>query len=98
MKAVWQDIVDIDRQNNKVTVCNSKGQKYIINVSPDMICHVQGRSVLRGDLAKVIKSPVSGEWVMIDFKFDPKMYDYDGGCDVSNDTEPEYMITLEDYV
>lgn len=99
MEPVFQDIVSIDRDNMTVTVRNSHGQKYIVKPSKDMECHITGRSVLLGDFAKVIKSPVSREWVMIDFKINTAMYeDYDLGNDTLDDVEPDYLITLEDYV
>ena len=99
MEPIFQDIVSIDRDNMTVTVRNSKGKKYLVKPTPDMECHIKGRSVLLGDFAKVIKSPVSKEWVMIDFKINTAMYeDYDLGNDASTDVEPGYMITLEDYV
>ena len=98
MNPVFQDIVNIDRDAMTVTVRNSQGQKYIVKPSKDMECHIKGRSVLLGDFAKVIKSPVSKEWIMIDFKINTAMYDYDTYGDETSeiDAEPDYMITLED--
>lgn len=94
MKPVWQDIVGIDKEKMTVTVMNSKGQKYVVKVSKDMECHITGRSVLLGDFAKVIKSPVSKEWVMIGFRINTAMYK-DTDC-VLNNNCPEQ--TLEDYL
>ena len=94
MTPIFQDIIDIDRNNMKVTVKNSHGQKYIVEATDDMKYHIQHKSVVIGDYAKVIKSPVSNEWIMIDFKINTAMYeDYDG---VINELEPE--TTLEDWL
>ena len=95
MKPVYQDIVGIDRERMEVIVRKANGKKYIVKPSKDMECHIKGRSVLLGDFAKVIKSPVSGEWVMIDFKIDPTMYK-DTDC-VLNNTCPE-QDTLEEWL
>ena len=94
MKPIYQDIVAIDPTNMTVTVKNSHGQKYHVKVAKDMECHIKGRSVLLGDYAKVTKSPVSKEWVMVGFKINTAIYeDYD--C-VTNGLEPE--CTLEDWL
>ena len=94
MKPIYQDIVAIDPTNMTVTVMNNNGQKYVVKPSKDMECHIKGRSVLLGDFAKIIKSSVSKEWIMIGFKINTTMYeDYD--C-VNNGLEPE--CTLEDWL
>ena len=99
MKPIFQDIVRIDRDAMTVTVRNSQGQKYIVKPSKDMECHIEGRSVLLGDFAKVIKSPLSKEWIMIDFKINTAMYDYDtyGNESSEIDVEPTSQSTLEEY-
>ena len=97
MKPIFQDIVRIDRDAMTVTVRNSQGQKYIVKPSKDMECHITGRSVLLGDFAKVIKSPVSKEWVMIDFKINTAMYDYDTYGNESSEIDVEPTCTLEDF-
>lgn len=96
MEPIFQDIVLINRKSMEVTVKNSKGQKYIVKPSKDMVYHIQHKSVYPGDFAKVVKSPVSREWVMIDFKINTAMYDYDTYGDEAY-VEPDSTITLEDY-
>ena len=91
MNPIFQDIIHIDRDNMLVTVKNSKGQKYIVQTTPEMEYQIKHRGVLLGDFAKVIKSPVSKEWVMIDFKVNTAMYDYDpyGDETSTDDVEPK---------
>ena len=101
MNGVWQKIFRIDRDNNQVTVINKKGQKYIVDVAPELKGYIEDRCIILGDLAKVVKSSVSGEWVMIDFKIDPEMYEdkYECPCNqVSLDVfdEPDYSFNTEE--
>ena len=103
MNIVKQTIVHIDRVNCTVMVESSKGNRYPVTPTADMEYHIQHRSVILGDYAHVIKSPVTKEWVMTDFSINTDMYDdYDNpGCDTSTndvDVEPDYMITLEEYL
>ena len=101
MKPVWQKIIWINRKTNKVTVMNKSGRKYIIDVIPELVQDIQQRVIIIGDLAKVTKSAVSGEWVMIDYKIDPAMYpdlEEDCSCQVSLDCfdeEPDYIFNQE---
>ena len=92
MQPVFQDIVHIDQEEMTVTVRNSKGQKYIVKPTPEMEYQIKHRGVLMGDFAKVLKSPVSKEWVMIDFKINTAMYDYDTYGDEACDVEPTQDI------
>lgn len=94
MKPITQDIIRIDYETLDVTVQGTHG-KYIVKPSPEMEYHIEKKSVIPGDYAKVIKSPVSGEWVMIDFVINTTLYsDYD--C-VENGDEPDYAVSLEDW-
>ena len=92
MQPIFQDIIRIDRDAMTITVRNSKGQKYIVKPTPEMEYQIRHRGVLLGDFAKVVKSSVSGEWVMIDFRINTAMYDYDTyGYDAStDDVEPQH--------
>lgn len=100
MKPIFQDIVMIDREAMTVTVRNRRGQKYIVKPTPEMEYQIKHRGVLIGDFAKVVKSAVSKEWFMVDFKINSAMYDYDSYGDdtsVTNDVEPDYTGTLEGF-
>lgn len=100
MKPIFQDIVMIDREAMTVTVRNRRGQKYIVKPTPEMEYQIKHRGVLIGDFAKVVKSAVSKEWFMVDFKINTAMYDYDNYGDdtsVTNDVEPDYTGTLEGF-
>lgn len=100
MKPIFQDIVMIDREAMTVTVRNRRGQKYIVKPTPEMEYQIKYRGVLIGDFAKVVKSAVSKEWFMVDFKINNAMYDYDNYGDdtsVTNDVEPDYTGTLEGF-
>lgn len=97
MNPIFQDIVHINRETMEVTVRNRNGQKYIVKPTPEMEYQILHRGVLCGDFAKVVKSPVSKEWVMIDYRINTAMYDYDTyGNDASIDVEPE-QVRLEDF-
>lgn len=100
MKPIFQDIVMIDREAMTVTVRNRRGQKHIVKPTPEMEYQIKHRGVLIGDFAKVVKSAVSKEWFMVDFKINNAMYDYDNYGDdtsVTNDVEPDYTGTLEGF-
>ena len=98
MEPVFQDIIRIDRDEMIVTVRNKDGQKYIVKPTPDMEYHIKHKSVYPGDFAKVVKSAVSREWVMVDFKINVAMYDYDTYGDEACNVEPESQATLEEYL
>lgn len=97
MNPIFQDIVRIDRDSMEVTVRNRNGKKYIVKPSKDMAYHIQHRSVYPGDYAKVVKSSVTHEWVMIDFKINTAMYDYDTYGDEAYVEPDSTILTLEDY-
>ena len=91
MKPVWQKVTRLNFDGT-CFVENKHGKKYQVNIPK----HLEG--VRTGDKALVQKSPVSGEWNMLDYKIRPSYFeDVDHGCDAS-DAEPEYWITLEDYL
>lgn len=60
MKPIRLPIVNIDRRNNTVMV---ESRKHKFPVTPT--CCIE--DVRRGDDAIVIKSTVTGEWLMIDY-------------------------------
>ena len=92
MKPVWQKVTRLNFDGT-CFVQNSKGQKYAVNIPKHC------GDVRTGDMALVQKSTTSGEWNMLDYEIRHSYFeDVDpNGCDVSNDAEPEYMITLEEY-
>lgn len=98
MEPIFQDIVKIDRESMTVIVRNRQGQKYLVKPTPDIEYHIKHKSVYPGDFAKVMKSSVSKEWVMVDFKINVAMYDYDSYGDEACNVEPESQVSLEDYV
>lgn len=86
MRPVWQRVARLNFDGT-CFVENSKGQKYMVNI-PD---HCEG--VRTGDSALVQKSPVSGEWNMLDYSI--RKYD----CETSIDVESEVnSTTLEDFL
>lgn len=93
MKPVWQKVTRLN-WDGTCFVQNRHGQKYRVNI-PE---HLEG--VRTGDDALVQKSPVSGEWNMIDYKIRSSYFeDVDpNGNDAVEPAEPDYMITLEDYL
>lgn len=63
MKPIRLPIVNIDRRNNTVMV---ESRKHKFPVTPT--CCI--KDVRRGDDAIVVKSSVSNEWLMIDYRVD----------------------------
>ena len=63
MKPVRLPIINVDRRNNTVMV-ESKTKKFPVKPT----CNIE--DVRRGDDAIVVKSPVNGEWLMIDYRVD----------------------------
>ena len=86
MRPVWQRVARLNFDGT-CFVENSKGQKYMVNI-PD---YCEG--VRTGDSALVQKSPVSGEWNMLDYSVRNNIFD---GNDASIDVEPE-QVRLEDF-
>ena len=73
---------------------SSQGNRYPVNMDKYLADGVQ-----IGDTAHVVKSPVSKEWIMTDYDINTEAWsDLLPGNEVSKDTEPDYLITLEDYV
>lgn len=97
MNPIFQDIVHINRETMEVTVKNRHGQKYIVKPTPEMEYQILHRGVLCGDFAKVVKSSVSREWVMVDFRINTAMYDYDTYGDEAYVEPDSTILTLEDY-
>ena len=87
MKPVWQRVARLNFDGT-CFVENSKKQKYMVNI-PD---HCEG--VRTGDLALVQKSPVSGEWNMLDYSVRNNIFDGNEASEI--DVEPQTV--LEDYL
>lgn len=72
---------------------SAKGNRYPVHMDKYLADDVQ-----IGDTAHVVKSKVSHEWIMIDYDINTDAWsDLLPGNEVSPDTEPEYLITLEEY-
>jgi len=91
---IKQKIIHVDRKNLTCMVESAKGNRYPVSMAKYLADGVQ-----IGDMAHVVKSRVSHEWIMIDYDINTEAWsDLLPGDEVSPDTEPEYLITLEDYL
>lgn len=88
---IKQKIITVDKENLTCMVESSKGNKYPVSMDKHIADGVE-----IGDTAHVVKSKVSHEWIMIDYDINTDAWS-DLGNEVSHDTEPAYLITLEDY-
>ena len=91
---IKQKIISIDRKNLTCMVESAKGNRYPVSMDKHLADGVQ-----IGDTAHVVKSKVSHEWIIIDYDINTDAWsDLLPGNEVSPDTEPEYLITLEDFL
>ena len=67
MKPIKLPIVNIDRKNRTAIVETKTGKKFpvTIEMSQDLI----DNCIRRGDDAIIVKSAVTGEWLMTDYSF-----------------------------
>lgn len=91
MKPIKQEIVHLDKQNRTALVKNSKGESYPVKMDKYI-----ADGVRYGDLAIVTKSPVSGEWIMIDYDINT-LYNKEIDMFYANLPE-EDNTTLEDWL
>ena len=92
MKPVWGQTITHMGKTNAI-VRSRKGKEYMVYLAKPFL-----RDAEVGDEARVVKSAVTGHWLMIDYQsqYDDDIYEMVGGMLEDGESEEEIYASIQD--